>query len=175
MKLYITKQYNLLKAAKKPDNFASNAEMTFNALYNLSNSVTGEAARNSSEMKLRPMVEVEQLEDKWTGVISDTDNKEKNKIATNAELIHQINTTKNAIKVLVALALKFSSNDKLLALVQSCKESRELMSTTTTLKDIRELISSVERLYKIEAITATQALSLAKSILESDQFTLTLE
>lgn len=176
MKLYITKQYNLLKAAKKPDTFASNAEMAFNALYNLSNSVTGEAAKNSSEMKLRPMVEIEQLEDKWTGMISDTADKEsKNKVVNNAALIQQINTTDNAIKVLVALAVKFSSNDKITATAQSCKEAKELMAKTTTLEDIRKLVASVERLYKLESITATQALSLVKSILESEQFNLTKE
>ena len=49
------------------------------------------------------------------------------------------------------------------------------MSKTTTLEDIQKLVASVERLYKIESINATQALSLIKSILESDQFTLTME
>lgn len=176
MKLYITKQYNLLKAAQKPDKFASTAEMAFNALYNLSNSVTGEAAKNSREMQLRPMVGIEQLEDKWTGTISDTDEKEsKNKVANNAALIQQINTTDNAIKVLVVLAIKFSPKDEITAVVQSCKEAKELMTKTATPEEIRQLVASVERLYKIETITAAQALSLAKSILESDQFTLTRE
>lgn len=176
MKLYITKQYNLLKAAQKPEKFASNAEMAFNILYNLSNSVVGAEARNSSEMKLRPMVEIEQLEDKWTGAISDTDDKEsRNKVANNATLIQQINTTDNAVKVLVTLAIKFSPNDEITAVVQSCKEAKELMTKTATPEEIRQLVASVERLYKIETITAAQALSLAKSILESDQFTLTRE
>jgi hypothetical protein len=122
------------------------------------------------------MVEVEQLEDKWTGVISDTDNKEpKNKVVNNAALIQQINTTDNAVKVLVTLAIKFSPKDEIIAVVQSCKEAKELMTATATPEKIRQLVASVERLYKIETITAAQALSLAKSILESDQFTLTRE
>lgn len=177
IKLYIKKQYSLLKAASKDAKFKSNAEMAFNALYNLTEIVSGEAAKKSATLTLRPMNDVERLEAEWTGHVSDTaeDENNKKKIATNAELIQQINTTENAIKVLVALAIKFSSNDKLVALAQSCKESRELMSKTTTLEAIRKLVASVERLYKIESITATQALSLAKSILESDQFTLTLE
>ena len=111
------------------------------------------------------MNEVEQLESKWTGQVSDTAEKPaKNKIANNAELIKQINTSENAIKVLAALAVKFSSNDKITAAAQSCKEARELMSKTTTLEDIRKLVASVERLYKIESITTSQALSLIKSI-----------
>ena len=122
------------------------------------------------------MVEIEQLEDKWTGAISDTDDKEsRNKVANNATLIQQINTTDNAVKVLVTLAIKFSPNDEITAVVQSCKEAKELMTKTATPEEIRQLVASVERLYKIETITAAQALSLAKSILESDQFTLTRE
>lgn len=177
IKLYVRKQYNLLKAATKDDRFKTNAELAFNALYSLTEIATGDATKNSASMSLRPMNDVEQLEAKWTGQVSDTAEADSNKkkIATNAELIRQINTTENAIKVLVALAIKFSSNDKIVALAQSCKEARELMSKTTTLEAIRKLVASVERLYKIEAITVTQALSLAKSILESDQFTLTLE
>lgn len=177
IKLYIRKQYNLLKAVIKDDRFKTNAELAFNALYSLTEIATGDATKNSASMSLRPMNDIEQLEAKWTGQISDTAEADSNKkkIATNAELIRQINTTENAIKVLVALAIKFSSNDKVVALAQSCKEARELMSKTTTLEAIRKLVASVERLYKIESITATQALSLAKSILESDQFTLTLE
>jgi hypothetical protein len=176
MKLYVKKQYNLLQAAQKPDKFASNAEMAFNALYNLSNSVTGEAAKNSAEMQLRPMAEIEQLEDKWTGTVSDTaDEEPKKKAVNNAALIQQINSTDNAVKVLAALAIKFSTKDDITAVVRSCKEARELMARTTTLEEIRKLVASVERLYKIETISATQALSLAKSIIESDQFNLTLE
>jgi hypothetical protein len=177
IKLYVRKQYNLLKAATKDDRFKTNAELAFNALYSLTEIATGDATKNSVSLSLRPMTDIEQLEAKWTGEVSDTAEADSNKkkIATNAELIRQINTTENAIKVLVALAIKFSSNDKIVALAQSCKEAQELMSKTTTLEAIRKLVASVERLYKIESITATQALSLAKSILESDQFTLTLE
>jgi hypothetical protein len=122
------------------------------------------------------MVQIEQLESKWTGNVSATDTDTvKNKIAANADLIKQIDTTENAVKVLAALAVKFSSNDQITATAQSCKKARELMAKTTTLEDIRKLVASVERLYKIETITATQALSLVKSILESDQFDLAKE
>lgn len=176
IKLYVKKQHNLLKAATKDSRFKTNAEMAFNALYNLTEIATGEATKTSEALSIRPMNEVEQLESKWTGQVSDTAEKPaKNKIANNAELIKQIDTSENAIKVLAALAVKFSSNDKITAAAQSCKEARELMSKTTTLEDIRKLVASVERLYKIESITTSQALSLIKSILEADQFTLTLE
>lgn len=177
IKLYLTKQYNLLRAAKKPDTFNYNSEMAFNILYNLTEVMTGEQTKDSTDKPLRAMTDIEQLEAKWTGQISDTAESEtgKKKIANNAELIRQINTTENAIKVLAAIAIKFSSNDKIVAATQSCKEAKELMSKTTTLEDIQKLVASVERLYKIESINATQALSLIKSILESDQFTLTME
>lgn len=178
IKLYINKQYNLLRAAQKPDSFTSNAEMTFNILYKVANTITGRerTTQNVADMPLRSMVELEQLEAKWVGSVSNTSNeKPTNKTATNAALIQQINTSDNAVKVLAALAVKFSSTEELTKTVQSCKEARALMTKTTTLNDIRKLAASVERLYKIESITSAQALSLAKSILESDQFTLTLE
>ena len=41
IKLYIRKQYNLLKAATIPDMFSTNAEMTFNAIYRVQAPVTG--------------------------------------------------------------------------------------------------------------------------------------
>lgn len=176
IKLYVKKQHNLLKAATKDSRFKTNAEMTFNALYSLTGIATGDAIKNSETLSIRPMNEVEQLEARWTGQVSDTAEKPtKNKIANNAELIKQIDTSENAIKVLAALAIKFSSNDKITAAAQACKEVKELMSKTTTLEGIRKLVASVERLYKIESITISQALSLIKSILEADQFTLTLE
>jgi hypothetical protein len=47
------------------------------------------------------------------------------------------------------------------------------MAKATTLEDTQKLVAKVERLYKIPNITKTQALALIKSILESDQFSLT--
>lgn len=175
LKLYIKKQHLLLKAADKPTIFDTNAEMVFNILYQVSTVTTGTATQEAADMQLRPMSAVEQLESKWIGHVSGTDDEQSpHTIATNAELLQQINTTDNAVKVIAALAVKFSSNDALVAKAQSCKEARELMATTTTLEDIRKLVASVERLYKIESITGKQALSLINSILESDQFSLTL-
>ena len=90
-------------------------------------------------------------------------------------MLKQISSTDNAIKVLAALAIKFSSKDTLVAAVQSCAEAKALMAKTTTVSDILKLVASVERLYKIEHINATQAMSLVKSILEAEQFNLTKE
>jgi hypothetical protein len=137
---------------------------------------TGDVTHEAADMQLRPMSAVEELESKWIGHVSTTnDEHSSNTIANNAELIQQIDTTDNAVKVIAALAVKFSSNDALVAKAQSCKEAKELMSQTTTLEDIRKLVASVERLYKLESITVKQALSLIKSILESERFSLTLE
>lgn len=176
IKLYIKKQYSLLRAAKRPPEYASNAEMTFNIIYNISERITGDATKNSIDMALRPLSDIEQLEASWTGQISDTadDDVTKN-ILPNVELIKQIDTTKNAIDVLVALATKFSSNDKISAAVRSCTEAKKVLTETTTFEEIQKIVASVERLYKLESITASRALSLIKSILESDRFRLTKE
>jgi hypothetical protein len=82
-------------------------------------------------------------------------------------------TTDDAIDVLVALAVKFSSNDEIIKAVKSCAEVVSRMAKATTLEDTQKLVAKVERLYKIPNITKTQALALIKSILESDQFSLT--
>jgi hypothetical protein len=176
IKMYIKKQHNLLTAANRDAKFNTNAEMAFNALYGVSKIATGDAAKDSTNQAIRPMNQVEQLEAKWTGTVSDTAEKEpQKKVATNATLIQQIATTENAVKVLAALALKFSSKDTIVAAVQSCAEAKALMAKTTTVSDILKLVASVERLYKIENINATQAMSLVKSILEAEQFNLTKE
>ena len=176
IKLYLKKQAKLLKAANKPATFSNPAEMAFNILYKLTEVVTGVGTKDSSNQQLRTMADIERLELKWTGSVSDTaETSPAKKVATNAELLKQIDTNDKAIKVLVALAIKFSSNDKIVAAVQSCKEAKALMLKTTTVDEIQKLVASVERLYKIENITATQASSLIKSILESDQFSLTKE
>lgn len=177
MKAYAVKQANLLKAANKDSKFKTNAEMTFNALYAVSEIVTGSATEQGIDMALRSMNDIERLEERWTGKVSDITKKTSpdTKIATNAELINQIKTTENAVKVIAALAIKFSSDNTILAAAQSCKEVRELMAQTTTIETIRSLVASVENLYGIKQINASKAISLIKSILESDQFTLTLE
>ena len=175
IKLYIKKQHNLLKAAKKPDTFESNAEMAFNILYKVSTIVHGKDSRNSTEMQLRTIAEIEQLEEKWIGEISDTTEEPKNKVATNAELIKQINTTEDAINVLVTMAIKFSTNDEITKAVNSCTEAKQRMNKTYTIAVTQALIAKVERLYKLTAINASQALKLVKSILESDKFNLTKE
>lgn len=177
-KLYLKKQYNLLHATKLPEEFETAAEMAFNALYKLSTVVKGEQTKNSINLELRPMAEVEQLEAQWVGQVSDTatdDEKPEKTTATNAELLNQITDTNAAVKVLAALAIKFSSNDQIVAAVQSCKEVKELMLGTTTWDKVQKLVAQEERLYKIAKITATQALNLIKSILDSDKFSLTKE
>ena len=177
-KLYLKKQYNLLHATKLPEEFETAAEMAFNALYKLSTVVKGEQTKNSINLELRPMTEVEQLETQWVGQVSDTaadDEKPKKTTATNAELLNQMADTNAAVKVLAALAIKFSSNDQIVAAVQSCKEAKELMNGATTWEKVQKLVAQEERLYKIANITATQALNLIKSILDSDKFSLTKE
>lgn len=177
-KLYLRKQYNLLHATKLPEEFETAAEMAFNALYKLSAVVKGEQTKNSINLELRPMTEVEQLETQWVGQVSDTatdDEKPKKTTATNAELLNQMADTNAAVKVLAALAIKFSSNDQIVAAVQSCKEAKELMNGATTWEKVQKLVAQEERLYKIANITATQALNLIKSILDSDKFSLTKE
>jgi hypothetical protein len=182
IKLYIKKQSSLLKATNKPETFESVAEMTYNMLYKLPEIVTGPKVKNgwSTNLELNTLPAIEELETKWIGSISDTsvdpkDKPERTKTATNADLIKQIETSENAVKVLVTLAAKFSSNDNIIAVVESCVEAKQLMSKSTTFTEIQKLVASVERLYKIESINASQALNLAKSILESEQFSLTLE
>lgn len=175
IKLYIKKQHNLLTAANRDAKFSTNAEMAFNALYNVSTITTGKDTNDSTSQAIRPMNQVEQLEAKWTGTVSDTAAEPSKKIATNAQLIQQIATTEKAVNVLATLAIKFSTSDKITATVQSCTEAKELMSKTTTVDGILKLVASTERLYHIEHIKADQAMSLIKSILESDQFNLTKE
>lgn len=176
IKLYIKKQYGLLRAANRPPEYASNAEMAFNILYKVSEPVTGGATKEALSMTLRPIKEIEQLEAAWIGRVSDEVGLgTAKKVASNAVLLNQINTTENAVKILVALATKFSSNDKISAMVRSCTEAKKLLTKTTTPEEIQKLVASVERLYKLESITASQALSLVKSILESDRFSLSRE
>lgn len=172
IKMYIKKQHSILQAAKRPELFKSNAEMAFNMLYNLSQIQEGRATKDATNMQLRPMNQVEQLEAKWTETVSDTaeDEKTKTKVATNAELLKQIENTAAAAKLLVTLAIKFSSNEQITTAVSSCKEANELMNGASTPVEIQKLVASVERLYKIEKITEKQALSFIKSILESDKF-----
>ena len=177
LKLYLKKQFNLLNATTKDPRFKTNAEMAFNALYDLPEITLGDAATNAVSLKLRPMNDVESLEAQWTGQVSDTagDTDTRKKIASNSELIKQIDTTENAAKVIAALAIKFSSNDKVITAARACKEARALMAKTTTLTEIQKLMASVENRYKIDSINATQAVDLIKSILDSDQFSLTME
>lgn len=178
IKQYIIKQSNLLEASVVPEEFNSAAEMTFNALYKLSTTVTGEQAKNSADLSLRPMNEVEQLEAKWTGKVSDVSTKDtgaKNPTASNAALLKQIDSTDKAVKVLVTMALKFNTNDEITQIVKSCTEAKQLMEKVTTLDEIQKMVASIERLYKLTQITATQALNLVKSILDSEQFNLKKE
>jgi hypothetical protein len=175
IKLYIRKQHNLLKAAKRPDIFESNAEMAFNILYKVATVVQGKDARNATDMQLRSMAEIEQLEAKWVGEVSDTAEEPKNKVASNAELIKQIDTTEDAINVLVAMAIKFSTSDEITKAVKGCTEAKQRMSKSYTIAETQALVAKVERLYKLTAINASQALKLVKSILESDKFNLTKE
>ena len=175
IKLYIKKQHNLLKAAKRPDTFESNAEMAFNILYKVATVVQGKDARNATDMQLRSMAEIEQLEARWIGEVSDTAEEPKNKVATNAELIKQIDTTEDAINVLIAIAIKFSTSDEITKAVKGCTEAKQRMSKSFTIAETQALVAKVERLYKLTAINASQALKLVKSILESDKFNLTKE
>jgi hypothetical protein len=172
IKMYLKKQHSILQAAKKPEIFKSNAEMAFNILYNVTQAQEGRSTKDAAEMQLRSMAQIEQLESKWTGTISNTAeaDKSKNKVATNAELINQINNTADAAKLLMAIAIKFSSNEKITGAVSSCKEVNELMTRNITLIEVQKLVASVERLYKVDKITEKQALSLITSILESDKF-----
>jgi hypothetical protein len=172
IKMYLKKQHSILQAAKKPEIFKSNAEMAFNILYNVTQVQEGRSTKDAAEMQLRSMAQIEQLESKWTGTISNTAeaDKSKNKVATNAELINQINNTADAAKLLMAIAIKFSSNEKITGAVSSCKEVNELMTRNITLIEVQKLVASVERLYKVDKITEKQALSLITSILESDKF-----
>lgn len=182
IKLYVKKQNSLLKATTKPDTFKSIPEMVYNMLYKLPEITTGSQIKTawSTGLKLNTLTVIENLESKWVGKVSQTqldpnDKPEKSKTATNAELINQIKTPEDAVKVLVTLAAKFSSNDDLITVVESCTEAKQLMAKSTTFTEIQKLVASVERLYKLTNITATQALSLAKSILETEAFGLTKE
>lgn len=175
IKLYIRKQHNLLKAAKRPDTFESNAEMTLNILYKVDTIIHEKDVKNATDMQLRSMAEIEQLEAQWIGEVSDTAEEPKNKVATNAELIKQIDTTEDAINVLVAMAIKFSTSDEITKAVKGCAEAKQRMSKSYTIAETQALVAKVERLYKLTAINASQALKLVKSILESDKFNLTKE
>lgn len=178
IKLYLKKQASLLKAANKPDIFASIPEMAFNMLYQLSE-IASEPLGWSTNLKLNTLAAIEELEAKWIGTISETpldpDDKPEKRSITDAEVLKQIADTKAASKLLVTFAIKFSSNDEIVNLVTSCTEAKQLMDQTTTLTEIQKLVASVERLYKIKDISAAKALSLIKSVLESDRFNLTME
>ena len=174
IKLYATKQANLLNATKLPDIFDSVTEMAFNALYSVSKVQKGRDTRKSADMQLRSMTQVEQLEERWTGVVSTTE-KVVRQAVTNAELLNKIKTTAEATKLLVALALKFSSNDKITDIVQAYAESNHVMKKATTAAEIQELMTSIERVYSLENLESSKALSLAKSIVESDLFDFTKE
>ena len=179
IKLYIQKQYKILHATTVPSEFGSAADLTFNILYKLPKVETDVSTKKSNDLSLRSIAEIEDLEEKWLGEVSevsaDDPNTHKTSTAPTADLIKQIDSTENAVKVLATLAIKFSSNDKIVQAVQSCKEAKQLMDTATTLEKIQKLVASVERLYQLTHINATQALNLIKSILESDKFDLTKE
>ena len=173
IKLYLNKQNNLLKATSKPDTFSSIPEMVFNMLYKLPEIVTGPRIKNGGSMnlKINTLPAIEELEAKWTGSVSETkldpnDKPEKTKVV-NADLINKLTTPADAAKLLVALATKFSSDANILAVVESCAEAKQLLTQSTTLADVQKLVASVERAYDIKNISASQALSLAKSILDA--------
>ena len=178
IKLYLRKQASLLKAANKPDIFTSIPEMVFNILYQLPE-ITSEPLGWPTNLKLNTLAAIEELEAKWIGAVSevplDPNDKPETRSTTDTEILKQIADTKAASKLLVTFAIKFSSNDEIVNLVKSCTEAKQLMDQTTTLAEIQKLVASVEKFYKIKDISAAKALSLTKSILESDRFNLTTE
>jgi hypothetical protein len=179
IKLYIKKQKKILAATKLPAEFSSTADLAFNILYKFSTIETEATTKKSDDLTLRSIAEIEQLEAKWIGEVSEVSTNDANagkaKPAANSELLKQIDSTENAVKVLVTMAVKFSTNDDILKAVKSCKEATQLMNQSTTFEAIQKLVAFVERLYKLTNITASQALNLVKSILESDKYDLTKE
>ena len=177
IKLYVRKQYSILKAKAKPESFTNNAEMAYNILYDLPEIVTTNAINSTSEaLTLRPLQEVERLEAKWTGVVSDTREKNKPKsTASNEAILNQISTRDDAIKTITALAIKFSSNKKIIEEVNKCIEAKQLLNGSTTPAELIKLVASVEKHYGMEEIKAAQALALITEIINSEKFNLTRE
>lgn len=179
IKMYIHKQAELLKAALMNKSgvpkFASKGERAFAILYQIDTKKLeskGGKIDSSADMTLRSMPALEDLEYKWTGAVSSTA-VAKTKAVTASEVLKQIKNTGDAVKVLVALAIKFSSNNSVNDLVRSCIEAQTLLSKNTTPDELQKLVASVEKTYKIHEITASKALQVINSILESERFDLT--
>lgn len=176
MKLYLQKQRALTQIEELPKQFSSTEELVFNILYKTTDLVKGAQNLSSINQELNSLPTVETLEKQYLGVISktavadlDEPKTQKNKIS-NAALISEINTAENAVKVLAALAIKFSSNDQVMSVINTCTKVTEFMNNNTTWNSIRKLVAQVERAYNLTSITASQAQNLAKSILEAEQF-----
>jgi negative regulator of replication initiation len=92
------------------------------------------------------------------------------------ELLKQIEATKNAtesaVDVLVALAIKFSSDETVTKAVNSCAKAAKKMAESTTIDAIQKLVTHVERSYQLSNINKSQARSLVMSILEFENFNL---
>lgn len=175
-KMYLQKQQALLKITKIPAAFKSIPEMVYNILYKLDDITSLTSDSSSVDLQLRSISTIEELEAKWIGEVTknySSKNDPTTNVTVDDKLLQQIETSENAVKVLVAMAVKFSSNKEITRIVKTCTEANELMSKTTTLEEVQRLVSKVESLYKLENIDKTKALDLVKKIMMSDLFKLT--
>jgi hypothetical protein len=175
IKMYVKKQYNLLKAtASESSGFKQSSDLAFSALYKVDPPVLdGAASKFSKDLELRPMNEVEQKEAEWTGAVSST--AEEEKITINEELLKKIGSKTNAIKVIIALLIKFSSDNKIKEASYKCKEVKAELAKSISFDKLRTLITEVETTYKLTNITAAQALLLIENIIKYSLFGLTVE
>jgi hypothetical protein len=178
MKLYIEKQFNLLKTTniKGPEDKnkpSSAANLAYNALYNLeppNYKIDPLKIDSVANKTLRPMNEVETIEQTWTGSISGTvlDN-EKNKVKSNNDVVNKLKDApdleQEATLLLAVLKVKFSSNTEIQTKAGSVSAVNALLSSRTA-QDFQAQMKKTEQKYGISGITAKQALDLVKTILD---------
>ena len=180
MKLYIEKQFNLLKTTNIKDPAKagnakpiSAANLAYNALYNLKTPNYGIAPPEINSViseTLRPMNEVEAIEQKWTGSVSGTAlNNEKNKVKSNNDVINKLkeatNLEQEATLLLAVLKVKFSSITEVQTKTDSVLAVKTLLNSKTA-QEFQAQIKKTEQKYGISGITAKQALDLIKAILD---------
>jgi hypothetical protein len=175
IKVYIKKQHNLLNAnIAEGSGFKQKSDLAFSTIYDIDPPVLdGAASKSSKDLKLRSMDAIEKLEAKWTGSVSGTE--EEKPVTVNEELLKKIGSKENAIKVAVALVIKFSSSEKVKEAADKCKEIKAELAKSVSFDKMRALLTNVETTYKLAKITADQATLLIKNIIEYSVFGLTTE
>lgn len=175
MKVYLKKQNALSKITSVPAQFKSIKEVVYNIFYKNSEIIRGNNLK-SFDQTLNDLKTVERLEQKYIGDVTNVStvdaNIEKNTDISIKTIIDKINSVDEAINVVAALAIKFSSSKKIIEQVKNNQKVSEFMYQNTTVSRLQSLIIRVDDKYGLRLINESQAYNLVKSILSSDKFKL---